>query len=292
VPAVCRLFGMNGGAEPVQATFWLLEAPDSLAEQSRRNPDGFGLGTFDETGAPEVVKGAVAAHDDEGFARQAREETSCTFNAHVRFRSTGPVAFENTHPFVQEGRLFGHNGVIDGLPALEDRLGDHMRLVEGETDSERLFALITKETEAAGGDLGTGIETAVRWVVEHLPVYSLNFVLTTEHEVWALRYPEHNPLLVLWRGAGGPSGERQLDHASAAGTVRVRAAELSERPAVVVASERMDEDPGWRPLWSGELLRIDAQLRMQSSIVLPTPPRHPLDLEKLGTQAAASQEQG
>ena len=26
---MCRLFGMSGGREPVRATFWLLEAPDS-----------------------------------------------------------------------------------------------------------------------------------------------------------------------------------------------------------------------------------------------------------------------
>jgi glutamine amidotransferase len=282
---------MHGGPEPVHATFWLLEAPDSLAEQSRRNPDGFGLGTFGRGGRPQVVKAAVAAHEDAEFARQAREERSRTFNAHVRFRSIGPVADENTHPFVMAGRLFGHNGVLTGLDELEDRLGDHRSLVQGETDSERLFALITKEIEASGGDVGAGIEAAVTWVVETLPVYSLNFVLTTPDEVWALRYPEHNPLLVLWRGAGGPSGERQLDHASAAGTVRVRAGELSERPAVVVASERMDEDPGWRPLWSGELLRIDQRLRMESTIILPDAPRHPLDLETLGSQAAASQVQ-
>jgi glutamine amidotransferase len=47
---MCRLFGMTGGSGPVAASFWLLEAPDSLAEQSRRNPDGFGLGSFAETG--------------------------------------------------------------------------------------------------------------------------------------------------------------------------------------------------------------------------------------------------
>ncbi|MEA2294458.1 MAG: hypothetical protein QOE86_2097 [Solirubrobacteraceae bacterium] len=282
---------MHGGSEPVRATFWLLDAPDSLAEQSRRNLDGFGLGTFTAGGTPKVVKGAVAAHEDEAFARRAREECSTTYNAHVRFRSTGPVAFENTHPFEQDGRLFGHNGVIDGLAELEEQLGDHLRLVGGDTDSERLFALITKEIEAAGGDVGAGIEAALTWVVATLPVYSLNFVLTTPDEVWALRYPEHNPLLVLWRGAGGPSGERQLDHASVAGTVRVRAGELSERPAVVIASERMDEDPGWRSLWSGELLRVDARLRMESRILLPDPPAHPLDLEVLSAEAAASQAQ-
>ena len=56
---MCRLFGLSGGEEPVKATFWLLEAPDSLAQQSRREPDGTGIGTFDEQGRPVVAKQAA-----------------------------------------------------------------------------------------------------------------------------------------------------------------------------------------------------------------------------------------
>jgi glutamine phosphoribosylpyrophosphate amidotransferase len=55
-----------------------------------------------------------------------------------------------------------HNGVVRDLPCLEERLGEHASLVAGDTDSERLFALITKETEAKGGDVGAGITAAVR----------------------------------------------------------------------------------------------------------------------------------
>ena len=49
---MCRLFAMSGGRERVHATFWLLEAPDSLSQQSRREPDGTGLGFYDAGGAP------------------------------------------------------------------------------------------------------------------------------------------------------------------------------------------------------------------------------------------------
>ena len=34
---MCRLFGLTSGTVPVQATFWLLDAPDSLEAQSHRN---------------------------------------------------------------------------------------------------------------------------------------------------------------------------------------------------------------------------------------------------------------
>jgi predicted glutamine amidotransferase len=59
---MCRLFGMSGGEGRVRATFWLLEAPDSLAEQSRREPDGTGVGWFDADGRPQVAKQALAAY--------------------------------------------------------------------------------------------------------------------------------------------------------------------------------------------------------------------------------------
>jgi hypothetical protein len=34
------------GQRQVAATFWLFDAPDSIAEQSHRNPDDAGIGAF------------------------------------------------------------------------------------------------------------------------------------------------------------------------------------------------------------------------------------------------------
>jgi len=286
---MCRLFGMNAGSRAVAATFWLLEAPDSLAQQSRREPDGTGLGWFEANGSPRVDKRPIAADEDRAFAREARERTSNTFVAHIRFASTGALEARNTHPFEQDGRLFAHNGVVGGLDRLDEHLGSHRALVQGDTDSERFFALITKETEASGGAVGAGISAAARWIAAELPVYAMNLVLVAPGELWALRYPETHDLYVLERCAGGGSGDRRLDHSSAAGSIRVRSAAMADVPAVVVASERMDEDPGWRGLAAGELLHVDADLNCVSTRVLDGPPRHPLTLADLGPRAAASQ---
>jgi predicted glutamine amidotransferase len=277
---MCRLFGMSGGPERVTATFWLIEAPDSLAQQSRREPDGTGLGTFDERERPLVEKQPIAAYADHQFAREARERTSHTFVAHIRYASTGAVSPENTHPFEQQGRLFAHNGVIGDLPRLEAELGDAMKLVHGETDSERFFALITKR----------GIVDAARWVAANLPVFALNLVLISPTELWALRYPDTHGLYVLERPRGGSRGTRHLEHASARGTVRVRSGELAGRPSVVVASEPMDEDPGWRALESGELLHVGPDLQTTITRPLSEPPAHRLTLADLEPRAAASQQ--
>lgn len=285
---MCRLFGMSGGPNRVSATFWLLEAPDSLAQQSRREPDGTGVGCFGADGTPEVFKQPLAAYEDQAFAQEAKELQSRTFVAHIRYASTGEVAPQNTHPFEQRGRLFAHNGVIEDLDALEQELGDDMRHVTGDTDSERYFALITREVERSG-NVGEGIVRATRWVASHLPVFALNIVLVDPGELWALRYPDVHELHVLQRGAGGTSGNRHLEHASARGSIRVRSGDLASRPAVVVASEQMDEDPGWRALQPGELLHVDGSLRTKTTEALPDPPARQLTLADLTGRAASSQ---
>jgi predicted glutamine amidotransferase len=261
---MCRLFGMSAGAEPALATFWLLDAPDSLATQSHREPDGTGLGWFDR-GRPTISKQPIAAFEDEEFARRAREVRSRTFVAHVRFATTGAHNLLNTHPFEQHGRLFAHNGVVKDLPALEAHLGDDMALVKGDTDSERYFALITREIDARDGDVAAGIEAACVWVAAHLEIVSINFVLATSEELWAFRYPQKDELHILERAPGEP-----LEHHSHLGT-RVHCQEAAERPVVVVASEPMDDDEAWRPLAAGELIQITHSLEVKTGRILADP---------------------
>jgi predicted glutamine amidotransferase len=278
---MCRLFGM-AAVEPVTATFWLLAAPDSLRVQSRREPDGTGLGWFEQA-APRVAKQPLAAFRDRAFAHEARTISSARFVAHVRFASTGALELRNTHPFEQEGRLFAHNGVVEGLDELERQLGSDMRLVGGETDSERLFALITREIARHEGDAEAAIETAVNWVAEHLPVLSLNFVLIAPDALWALRYPETHELYVLERPPGEPLAQR-----SSHGT-RLHSEHAAACPTVVLASERMDADPGWRLLDCGELVSVGSGVRLRSRLVRSAPPAHPLTLAQLEGRARESQ---
>jgi predicted glutamine amidotransferase len=279
---------MSGGREPVQATFWLLEAPDSLSAQSHREPDGTGLGAYEDR-RPVVSKQPLAAFQDKQFAAEAKELASPTFVAHVRYASTGSLTPANTHPFQQHDRLFAHNGVIEDLPALEAELGDAMSLVQGQTDSERFFALITREIERRR-DVAEGISSAARWVAENLPLLALNIVLISGSELWALRYPDTHELYVLERAAGGPDGDAHLHHASAARRIKVHSEQLAHRPAVVIASERMDDDPGWRLLASGELLHVDADLKVSSRTVIERPPAHLLSLADLDLRARSSQQ--
>jgi glutamine amidotransferase len=174
---------------------------------------------------------------------------------------------------------------------LEAELGDYRSLVAGDTDSERFFALITRHIDATGGDISAGITSAARWAAAHLPIYSINIVLTTPTDLFALRYPDTHDLLVLHRPAGGPHGHRHLDQASAAGRVRVRSGALAATPAAVVASEPMDDNPEWRSLTPGELLHVDRHLKIHSTIAVEHPPAHQLTLNDLGHHAESQNQQ-
>jgi glutamine amidotransferase len=283
------LFGLHAGTTPVAATFWLIDAPDSLSAQSHHNPDGAGIGVFGADGKATVSKQPIAAWEDTQFASAARDLRGTTFVAHVRYASTGDHTLANTHPFEQDGRLFAHNGVVQGLAELDRRLADlgASGLVGGETDSERVFALITAETSRRDGDLAEGLTAAVTWISDRLPVYALNLVLTTATDLWALRYPATHELHVLPRPAGGTGTSRGLEAATS--RIHARSPHLAGRPSVIIASEQMDDDTGWRPLEPGELVHVTSDLAIESAAPFPSVPRNLLQRADLDPATAASQ---
>ncbi|WP_234346623.1 class II glutamine amidotransferase [Cellulomonas timonensis] len=283
------MFGMHAGKNPARATFWLVSAPDSLAQQSRKEPDGTGVGVFGPGGQAIVDKQPIAAYEDTQFASEARELESRTFVAHVRYASTGENSLVNTHPFEQDQRLLVHNGVLEGLDVLDARLAElgATSLVHGQTDSERMFALITVEARRNGGDVGAAIVAALTWIAQNIPVYAANIVLTTATELWALRYPETHPLYVLRRDPGGNEGSTRLE--ARTHRISVHSDAMGERPSVIIATQPMDSDPGWRLMGAGELLHVGEDLVVHSSAPLPPQPAHPLTLKDLSPHAARSQ---
>jgi predicted glutamine amidotransferase len=278
---MCRLFGMNAGTMAASATFWLLEAPDSLEVQSRRNVDGSGIGFFEPSGLPVLDKAPEPGFSDEKFISAARHAVSTTFVAHVRWATAGGRTVLNTHPFAMQGRIMAHNGGFSELGRLDEQLGRYGRLVLGDTDSERYFALITQQIDVHDGDVGAGIAAAARWIGTRLPVTSLNTIVAAPGEMWALRYPGQRALHVIERPAGDsdPAGltasARQMSPAGLhvhSAMSSMHAPALHAAPTVLVASEELDGESGWRMLAPGELIHVRPDLSVESAIVLPDPP--------------------
>ncbi|BBZ32079.1 class II glutamine amidotransferase [Mycolicibacterium confluentis] len=281
---MCRLFGLHAG-HPVTATFWLLDAPDSLSAQSRRNPDGTGLGVFEADGTPVVRKQPIAAWRDLAFAAEAREMTGTTFIAHVRYATTGATAEANTHPFLQDNRIFAHNGIVEGLDILDARLTQlgAADLVRGDTDSERVFALITASIRGHGGDVGAGLVEALHWLRENVPIYAVNVLLATVTDLWALRYPDTHELYLLDRTAGGHG-----EFAMRSTRITAGSAHLHDAPSAIFATEPMD-DGRWQLMESGELVHVAADLTITRRTVLPDPPVHQLTMSDLSPNMVQSQ---
>ncbi|GLW63422.1 class II glutamine amidotransferase [Actinomadura rubrobrunea] len=284
---MCRLFGMTTGGPRVRAAFWLLDAPQSLEAQSRRMPDGTGLGWFSLGDEPVRDRAPIAAYANADFASHARHVVSHTFVSHVRYASGSPVSVRNAHPFAMKNRLFAHNGVVQGMDVLDTWLTDVDRvLTEGQTDSERVFAYVTAEIRRRG-DTTAGLIAAIRRIAAELPVYSLNLVLAEARRLWALRYPAHNELWALTPRLCGP---RHLQSPHEPGSLDLAGPDGDGRrtaPAYVIASERMDDDPGWRLLEPGELLVVDG---LSAAPMFPfDPPAHPLTDADLSAEEAASQ---
>jgi len=283
---MCRLFGLHADRRVVTATFWLIEAPDNLVEQSKRNPDGTGVGVFEADGKPVIDKQPMAAWQDSQFATEAHDLTGTTFIAHVRYSSSAALEVRNTHPFLQDDRIFAHNGVVTGLDVVDARVRELGvdDLVHGDTDSERIFALITACIRRRDGDVGTGIVDAVGWLAETVPIFAVNMLLSTATDMWALRYPETHELYLLDRR---DVDDRRLRMRS--DRITALSEHLTSDASVLFASEPMD-DADWQLLAPGELVHVDADLQIDRSIALPDPPKHQLRHDDLTVKAAASQE--
>jgi glutamine amidotransferase len=66
------------------------------------------------------------------------------------------------------------------------------------------------------------------------------------------------------------AGARGLHVRSA--TSSIHAPELDSVPSVLVASEELDGESGWRMMEPGELVHVRADLSVRSAVVLTEPP--------------------
>ncbi len=210
------------------------------------------------------------------FAPARSSPTSAT-------RRRARLEAKNTHPFEQDGRLLAHNGMVGDLDVLERELGRDLRRVHGDTDSERVFALITREIERLG-DVGDGITSAARWIAANLQMLAINLILIDATDLWALRYPDVHDLFVLERAAGGSARPRpRRPHPR-----HLRGARRAPR------GDRRHRADGRRPGLAAARLRRAAARRRRAHGRAPgrrsrCRPTRPLTLADLEGHAAAAQ---
>jgi glutamine amidotransferase len=256
---MCRLVGIVA-SENTAFGVCLKGAPRSLAQLSREHPDGWGVGIFERPRASWLVhKGTARASEDSRFHEIATRSAGHVLVAHVRQKTVGRTRIENTHPFHRDGWLFAHNGTVKATDVLRSGASKaRLSEVEGDTDSELLFAhYLTRLDEAGLTKLGDEasraaatsiIERASRRLREQ-NIGAFNFLLSDGATSYAHRFGRS--LFMLERSPDDPIREKRDE----SGTSLVKKW-TQRRHAVLIASERLTDEP-WRELPEGALLRVD-----------------------------------
>ncbi|GAA1290161.1 ergothioneine biosynthesis protein EgtC [Saccharothrix xinjiangensis] len=237
---MCRHLGYLGPAVPLAAL--LHDPPHSLERQSHApgdmrgggtvNADGYGVGWYPAPGGPAVrYRRAGALWADENLARLSRVVVSGAVLAAVRSATVGmPVVDTACAPFTDGRWLFSHNGRVAGWPgSVVDVAGtlptEALLTMDAPTDSALLWALVRSRL-AAGAAPAAALADVVSEVAAAAPGSRLNLLLT-DGTVLAGTTWTHS----LWVRAGGG--------------------------AVTLASEPLDDDPGWRELPDGHVVTAD-----------------------------------
>lgn len=252
--SMCRLLAVVS-SHPVAYHLYLRDAPKSLARLAHEHPDGWGAAICEQDTGWAVFKRTASAKDDSAFHELAVQSRGVLLIAHIRQRTVGPVGIANTHPFLRDGWVFAHNGTIKDIEYLTTHSSKkRSKQVEGDTDSERLFAFILTRLDD-GGEADEVIATAVAELRARENFGAFNFILAREAAVYVHRCGRS--LFLLDKAARAPEQTRV---SSETGSV-LDVPELEGQRAIFIASEAMT-DEAWQEIPDGTLLRLQREPRV------------------------------
>ena len=246
---MCRLVGVVA-SESTNFRFCLSDAPRSLSVLSPDHPDGWGIAVHD--GARwEVAKEPGCAREDVQFAAVSATRHGQVLVAHVRKRTVGAIGRDNTHPFERGRWTFAHNGTIEDQTFMREGTS-RARLAEiaGQTDSELFFAYLLSALDARPDAHDTALAQALSALVAHEGV-AANMLLCDGEVLYAHRFGRS--LYTLQRR---PGDEVRTERTSIETLATLETEWTGRRKAVLVASERMTDEP-WEEVPNGTLLRVD-----------------------------------
>jgi glutamine amidotransferase len=229
---VCRHLAYVG--PPIALRSLLFDAPHALVHQAQKphhqhagrdNPDGWGVAWG--TDPVERYRTAIPMWDDGGFVIT---ESAPSLLAAARYASPGSTRdARNAAPFVADSWVFSLNGFVSDF---RDGFGDELRAqvsverargIEGDTDSEVLFALVLDQLDG-GASPGAALGEVTR-LVRAQSTGALNLLLT--------------------------------DGETIAATVLDNSLFLRREPGLLVASEPLDDDESWVEVDNGSLVEND-----------------------------------
>jgi gamma-glutamyl hercynylcysteine S-oxide hydrolase len=212
------------------------------------NADGFGVGWYVPWSGeePAVYRTDNPLWSDRSFASIAPKIRARKILAAVRSATQGlPVEESGVPPFASGPFLFAHNGAIEGfrrsaMRRLRESMSDESYAsILGATDSETIFAVLLDRLREESEDLAEATAQALRHIVglcAGLGVRAtLNLAATDGEGMVFARYSTEGPGNSLYFVEDGAAFPR----------------------AIVVASERLDKDAGWREVPDRHLLVVE-----------------------------------
>lgn len=143
--------------------------------------DGWGMAWQDpDDHTIRSMSSTDSAIRDPAYAQLARQRLGRAGIVHLRWATPGlPVTPQNTHPFLDGGYAFAHNGHISPVERLEGLLTrESQAKLRGDTDSERYFRFVMQCIDERGDD-AKGLSQSLAVVTSEFPLASLNALMLT-----------------------------------------------------------------------------------------------------------------
>ena len=252
---MCRMLGVLA-VKRIDPLKYLVEAECSLLKQAELGDQGDGWGiAYYLDGSPKLYRSEKPVFlEKDRFKSIASSISSNILIAHVR-KASNPrnlprdalISIENSQPFLYEKWIFAHNGVIYMPDELAEELGEYSSIVSGVNDSEVYFAYLIKK-------LYSGIS---------LP----NALKELEEDMWRIMRRSRKDLRRPYSSLNAiiSDGERIYAFNKWVNDVDQRSLCYRDKPyymmtykhgkdEIIVASERLFKNGGWRDMEDGELL--------------------------------------
>lgn len=273
---MCRLFGFRS-VIPSQVHSSLMVAENALGTQSNNHPDGWGVAYYVDD-CPQLMRSAERALGDQLFHRLSGVVASETVLAHVRKATQGELNVLNCHPF-QYGRwVFAHNGDLPNFAARKDALRALIsprlrRFILGDTDSETVFYIMLTELEKLGplnrphavGEVTSAISKTVTLVREVCAEDEKEPLLTLVATDGMTMVAVQGGKELYWSSHKHRCSER--DHCSSLSAECEAPSQTGFVNHFILSSEPLQGENVWQPLEFGQIIAVDARMKVVSSHV-------------------------